>query len=138
MFIRPAFCEHPDLSGSWQLDVAASLFNGTPPPQAASMTIRTGPHKVLHFARVVKDRGDNAAVERTIESDWKLDNKYHPVNGGESGEVLAKWDGSVLLGKRETSAGPEDIRLVLNAGGSSMTETIASPSGNSTLIWRRR
>ena len=137
MIVRPAFCEHPDLSGSWHLDVAASAFSGTPRPESGTMIITTGPHKLLHFALVMKDRVTNATAERTIESDWKLDNKYHPVVGGESGEVLAKWDGSVLLGKRETSAGPEEIRLMLDAGRSSMTETIQSPKGNTTLIWRR-
>jgi hypothetical protein len=136
--VQPAFCEHPDLSGSWQLDVAASIFGGAPTPESGMLTISTGPHKLFHMALTVKGPSDKGMVERTTESDWKVDNKYHPVIGGESGEVLAKWDGTVLLGKRETSTGPEEIRIIADSGGATMTESIQSAQGTSTLIWHRR
>jgi hypothetical protein len=137
--VQPALCEHPDLSGSWQLDVAASIFGTAPTPESGMLTISTGPHKMFHMALTMKGPSDKGILERTTESDWKVDNRYHPVIGdGESGEVLAKWDGPVLLGKRQTSAGPEEIRIIADSGGATMTETIQSAQGTKTLIWRRR
>jgi len=137
--VQPAFCEHPDLSGSWQLDVAASVFGGAPAPESGLLTISTGPHKMFHMARTIKAPSDKGTLERTTESDWKVDNKYHPVIGdGESGEVRAKWDGAVLLGTRQTSTGPEQIRIIADSGRGTMTESIQSAQGTKTLIWRRR
>jgi hypothetical protein len=76
--------------------------------------------------------------ERTIETDWKIDDKYHPVDGAVSGEVLAKWDGSMLIGKRLTTAGIEETRFLLGPDGATLTESIQSGANVTTLIWRRR
>jgi hypothetical protein len=134
IFIHPAYCEHPDLSGTWQLDVAASTVGAMPAPQSGVLIISTGSHKMLHMAVTLKD----SRTERTTERDMKIDNKYHPVVGDESGEILAKWDGSVLLGKRQTATGPEEIRLVSNPADGSLVETIQSSLGTTTLVWRKR
>jgi hypothetical protein len=132
--IQPVFGEHPNLSGSWQLDVAASMFGAKPIPQSGYLNISTGRHKMLHMELVMRD----AHGERTVDNDWKIDDKYHPIVGDESGEVLAKWDGSVLLGKHHTEGGMEEIRMVAGSDGFTLTESIQSPSGTTTLIWRRR
>jgi hypothetical protein len=138
VFVQSAFCEHPDLSGSWQLDVAASTFGNLPRPDSGFLAIGTGAHKMLHMQVVMYGPVATGKIERTVESDWKIDDKYHPVVGGEPGEVLAKWDGSVLLGVRQTDAGPEETRLVLTVGEGTLMETIQSSQGTATLIWRRR
>lgn len=76
--------------------------------------------------------------EQTVARDFKLDNRYHPEVGDESGELLAKWDGSVLVGIRQTDAGPEETRLIPGADGLTLTQSIQSDQGLITRIWRRQ
>ena len=134
VLVQPAFCEHPDLSGSWQLDATASTMGPARQFDGGMLTISTGSHKMLHMAVMLKGPHGDLTVER----DFKLDNKYHPEVGDESGEVLAKWEGSVLLGIRQTDAGPEEIRLIPAADGQTLTESIQSSQGLVTRIWRRQ
>jgi hypothetical protein len=134
IFSSLALAEHPELSGTWQLDVAASSFGAMPSPQSGVLAISTGPHKIFHMATFFQ----SPDKERTIETDWKIDNRYHPVEGAASGEVLAKWDGSMLIGRRLTEGGIEETRFRLGPGGDSLTETIQSGTNVSTLTWRRR
>jgi hypothetical protein len=138
LLMPAAFCEHPNLTGSWQLDVASSSFGNMAVPDSGFMTISTGPHKMFHMEVVMKSAGQTGNVERSVDSDWKVDNKYHPVIGGDSGEVLAKWEGSVLTGKRQTATGLEEIRLVPAAGSELLRQSIQSAQGTRILIWRRR
>ena len=135
LFVTPAFCERPDLSGTWQLDVQASTFGTMAIPESGMMTISTGSHRMLHMAVVVRGHGDSGKVERTVESDWKIDNRFHP---DEAGAILAKWDGPVLIGRRLTGDGIEEIRLVSGTGSYTLTESIQSPRGTIIRIWRRR
>ncbi len=93
---------------------------------------------MLHMETVMRGPVANNTVERTVESDWKIDDKYHPVVGGEPGEVLAKWDGSALLGRMQTDAGMEEIRLVRTTADGTMMESVQSSRGTTTMIWRRR
>lgn len=134
VFAQPAFCEHPDLSGNWQLDVSASTLGPTRQFDGGVLTISTGPHKMLHIQVTLK----SPHGEQTIDRDFKVDNRYHPEVGDESGELLAKWDGAVLSGTRQTDAGPEQIRLILGADGQTLTETIQTSQGLQTRIWRRQ
>ncbi len=128
-----AAANHPELSGAWRLDVSASTFGSMPPVNYGELRISASPHKILHIAVVTK--GGN--LERTVEDDWKIDDKYHPVDGPPSGEVLAKWEGSILLGKRRTDSGFEEIRFRLGPDGYSLTESIDASGKTTTLIWRR-
>ena len=82
----------PDLYGTWKLDAASSQWGALAPAQGAisagTLSIEKH-HKTLHMALTVKfDHGD-----RTDEMDWRVDDKYHPVSGPASGEILAKWQG---------------------------------------------
>lgn len=133
----PAFCDHPDLSGLWQLDVTASYFGTAPIPHSGYLTISTGSHKTINMEVSLRNL-NNGQLERSVQSEWKVDNKFHPVIGGQAGEVLAKWDGSVLLGERLTDTGMEDIRFVPGPYPASMVETIQSPQGMQTLVWHRQ
>ncbi len=134
--------DHESLRGTWQLDAAASNFSGaaasnfsgTPPPQSGVLAISNNPHKILHIAEFLKD----ADKERTVEMDWKLENRYHPVDGDGFGEVLARWDGSVLVGTRLTQAGMEETRFQLAPGGQTLTESIQSGTNITTLVWKRQ
>jgi hypothetical protein len=129
-----AVAEHPVLSGTWQLDVAASNFGSMPVPGSAVLTISNGSHKILHV--MVAMAGPHQ--ERTEESEWKIDDHYHPIDGGGGGEILAKWAGPILIGKRRTDRGMEETRFRLAPGGESLTESIVSGTNVTTLIWRRR
>ena len=131
--IPPAWCEHPDLSGAWQLDVAGSTFGPMARPDSAVLTISTGSHKKLHMEMTT--RGPHE--QRTMATDWKVDDRFHPVVGDESGAALAKWEGSALTGKRDVEGGFEEIRLMPSAGGAVLTEFIQTSRGTTTLVWRR-
>jgi len=132
--VQPAICEHPDLSGSWQLDVATSTFGTMALPASGVLNITAGARKTLHIQLVLK----GAQGERTTETDWKTDDRFHPVVGDEPGTLLAKWDGSVLVGRRHTDAGMEEIHMAVGADGVTMIQSIQSTQGNSTLVWKRR
>ena len=133
-YVQPAFCQRPDLNGNFALDASASTLGTERQFDSGFLTISTGPHKMLHLEVMLKGpRG-----EQTVDRDFKVDNKYHPEVGDLSGEVLARWDGAVLLGIRQTDAGPEEIRLILGADGQTLTESIQSSQGLITRIWRRR
>ncbi len=103
------------------------------PPDSGVLAITTSPHNTIHITLSTK----GPRQERTVESEWKIDDRYHPVNDGE-GEVLAKWDGSTLIGKRRTETGVEETRFHLGPGGEEMTEWIQSGTSVITLIWRRQ
>jgi len=133
-FVQPTFAEHPAISGTWELDVAASSFGSTSQPDSGVLAISTGPHKTLHV--MVSMEGSHQ--EHTVESDWRVDDRYHPVAGGTGGELLAKWEGPILTGKRQTETGIEETRFRLGPGGESLTESIVSGTNVTTLIWRRR
>jgi hypothetical protein len=126
--------EHPALSGTWQLDLAASHFGSMPPPGSAVLTISSGPHKIIHVTVAM----NVSHQERTEESEWRVDDHYHPVEGSGGGEVLAKWESGVLIGKRLTERGMEETRFRLAPGGESLTESIESGGNVTTLIWRRQ
>jgi hypothetical protein len=133
-FIPAAYCEHPELAGTWELDGAASSFGAAPAPQSGLLTISTGRHRMMHMQLILK----GPESERTLDRDWKIDNRFHPMTGDESGEVLAKWDGSILVGKRSTDTGMEEIRLIASPGGDMLTESIQSSQGSTRMIFRRR
>jgi len=133
LFVQPAICEHPDLSGSWQLDVAASTFGPMAIPNSGELNIAPGARKTLHIQRVLKE----PQGERITDTEWKTDDRFHPVVGDQSGSLLAKWDGSVLVGKRQTEAGMEEIHMAAGGDGVTMIESIQSPQGARTMVWRR-
>jgi hypothetical protein len=123
----------PSLSGTWHLDLESSRFGNMPPVEAGVLKISMAEHKLLHLAISTK----SANTEKTEEDTWKIDDRYHPIDGPTSGEVLAKWEGSVLLGKKQTVAGVKEIRFRLEPDNETLTESIVSGSSVTTLIWRR-
>jgi hypothetical protein len=124
----------PSLSGTWHLDLEASRFGNMPPIEAGVLTISMPHSKLLHLALSTK----NENSEKTVEDTWRIDDRYHPIDGPTSGEVLAKWEGAILLGKKQTVAGIEEIRFRLGPDNESLTESIAAGSSITTLIWRRQ
>ena len=129
-----AAADHAELTGTWQLDVAESSFGAMPSPGSGVLSISTSSHKTLHIVEFLH----SPSSERTVESDWKIDDKYHPVEGAGPGEVLAKWDGSMLVGRKLTEAGIEETRFSLGPDGVTLTESIQSGANAATLVWRRQ
>ena len=134
VFVLPAFCEHQEFLGTWQLDAAKSTFGPMAPFDSAVLTVDIGSHKRLHMQVVAK----GSHLERTVDMDWKVDDRFHPVVGDEPGALLAKWEGSALVGTRDTEGGMETIRMMPSPDGTSLVETIQSSRGLTTLFWRRR
>jgi hypothetical protein len=131
----PALAEHPELTGSWRLDVAASRFADMTPAESGVLAISMGSHKLINISVTTK----SSHQERTVDSQWKIDDHFHPIAGDGSGEVLAKWEGSVLTGKRLTPSGTtEEIRFRLEPGGTTLTESIQNGLNVATLVWRRQ
>ncbi len=131
----------PDLYGTWKLDTSASQWGAATPTEGpitnGTLTIQKH-HKTLHMAvSVMFDHGD-----RTDEMDWRVDDKYHPVNGPASGEILAKWEGSTLVGEREMTGAHDSIRMKASPDGMLLTETIhhtgAGGTWDRTLIWKKQ
>ena len=133
LFMHLAAAEHPELTGTWRLDVAGSRFGAMPPLVSGVLTISTGSHKIMNIT--VSTKGQH--LERTVETQWKIDDRYHPIDGDTSGEVLAKWEGSILTGKHLTEAGVEEIRFRREPDARTLTETIESAGNLTTLVWRR-
>ena len=88
------------------------------------------------FHIVVSTKGSHQ--ERTVESEWKVDDRYHPVEGDSSGEVLAKWEGAVLIGRRVTETGIEETRFTLEPGSATLTESIQFGANVTILVWRHK
>lgn len=131
MFPPSARAEHSDLTGSWVLDASASTFSGNAPSAGTLVISKHG--KDLRFAETF--RYPNG--EKVREFEWKTDNRFHPVAGG-NGEVLAHWDGDTLIGARKTGDGMnmESVRFSPREPGR-MVETVIRPDQQSTVIWKR-
>lgn len=134
VFALPAICEHQELLGGWQLDVGKSTFGPMTQFDSAILTIINESHKKLHMQVVAKD----PHLQRTVEMEWKVDDRFHPVVGDDPGALLAKWEGSALVGTRDTENGVETIRMMPSPDGATLTEVIQSSRGLTTLFWRRR
>ena len=133
--VYPALAEHPDFSGRWQLDTAVSRFGTMAPAESGNLVISMGSHKLIDMSMSTKA----SHQERTVDAQWKIDDHFHPVTGDASGEVLAKWDGSVLVGKRLTPAGTvEETRFRLESDGTTLTEMIQNGLNVTMLVWRRQ
>jgi hypothetical protein len=127
--------DRQSFSGRWALDVEASRFGHMMPPvDRGMMTISLAEHKLLRLEVSVK----SANREQTTEDTWKIDDRYHPINGPTPGEILAKWEGPILLGKKQTVAGVEEIRFRLAPDRESLTQVIQKDGDITTLIWRRQ
>ena len=132
----------PDFTGDWTLNVAKSSFGKMPKPQG--MTLKAA-HKgeVLHSVQTT-DYGQGL---KSMEGDWFLDAKQHPVDPSAQGNKqtqMSRWQGNALIAERRSEDGSyrEIIRMTLSGDGKTATEKVfvKSPNGNnaSTLIWNRK
>ena len=127
--------DHRSFSGSWALDVEASRFGaGVAPVEAGVLKISMPEHRLLRLTVSTS----SGRAEKITQDTWKVDDRYHPISGPVPGEVLAKWEDGILVGKKQTVAGVQEIRFRLTPDCESLTESIASGSNVTTLIWRRQ
>jgi hypothetical protein len=128
----------PELYGSWKLETATSNWGIASPALTSGTLTISKHHKTIHLAvTVVFDHGD-----RTDEMDWRVDDRYHPISGPATGEILAKWDGATLVGEREQPGSHETYRLTASNGGATLTETVHHKGTDGVwdrlLIWSRK
>jgi hypothetical protein len=136
----------PDFTGNWVLNVGKSNFGKMPKPQG--MTLKAA-HKgdVLHSIQTT----DDDQGPKSIEGDWFLDGKQHPVDPSAPSATnsnrqtqMSRWQGNALIAERRSQDGSyrETIRMTLSGDGKTATEHVAvkSPDGNnlSTLVWERK
>ncbi len=85
--------------------------------------------------------------KKSLEGDWFLDGKQHPVDPSAQGNKqtqMSRWDGNAVVAERKSEDGSykETIRMTMSGDGKTATERISvkSPNGNnsSTLIWERK
>ncbi len=132
----------PDITGDWTLNLGKSNFGKMPKPQ--SMTLKAM-HKgeVLHSVQTT----DDGQGPKSVEGDWFLDGKQHPVDPTAQGNKqtqMSRWQGNTLVAERRSDDGSyhETIRMALSSDGKTATEHISvkSPNGSntSTLVWERK
>lgn len=105
------------------------------------MTLKSE-HKseVLHASQTTYDQQGN----RTVEGDWFLDKKEHPLTEFGGGKSVTKWSGSTLSNERRSNDGQylQTDRLSLSRDGKTATEKIhtKNPNGtnDSTLVWDKK
>ena len=132
----------PDFTGNWTLNTAKSSFGKMPKPQTMMLKAeRKG--EVLHSTQTT----DDGQGPKSVEGDWFLDGKQHPVDPTAQGNKqtqMSRWQGNTLIAERRSEDGgyQETIRMTLSSDGKTATErvTVKSPNGNnsSTLIWERK
>jgi len=132
----------PDFTGDWTLNVGKSNFGKMPKPQAMTLkAARKG--EVLHSVQTT----DDGQGPKSVEGDWFLDAKQHPVDPSAQGNKqtqMSRWQGNTLVAERRSDDGSylEAIRMTLSGDGKTATEHISvkSPNGNnsSTLVWERK
>ncbi len=142
--VLASFCwaaedKKPDFTGNWELNVAKSSFGNMPKP--TRMTVKCDlKGDVLHASQTTYDQQGN----RTVEGDWFLDGKEHPLAEFGGGKSVTKWSGSTLFNEKRSNDGQylQTGRLSLSRDGKVATEKIhiKNPNGtnDSTLVWDRK
>lgn len=132
----------PDFTGNWTLNIGKSNFGKSPKPQSMALkAARKG--EVLHSVQTT----DDGQGPKSVEGDWFLDGKQHPVDPSAQGNKqtqMSRWQGNAIVAERKSEDGSykETIRMTLSGDGKTATEKIyvKSPNGNNTsnLIWERK
>lgn len=122
----------PDLSGTWELDVARSNYGMMPAPQKGTLVIEHREPALKVTATQVSERG-----ERTTTSSYTTDGRESRntnAMGAEAVSVL-KWEGAVLTNQTKAQMMGNDITIAerwsLAADGRTLTiaRKIAAPMG---------
>ena len=134
--------DRPDFVGTWVLDLDASAFGPSPPPDSARIVVeRADDHVVM--TRISYVRGEN-----TVRFDMPADGEVHQaITDDGSTDARAEWDGSTftLWLVAEANVGDVDVSELWDIGseGSRLTvdRTIDVPGFGEfeqTLLYSRR
>ena len=129
--------DHPDITGTWTLDIAKSNFGARPAPDSMVLIIAKNKN-LLKISQTSKTPND----ERVIDTECKTDGRFHPVDGPVGGSVRCKFDGQTLVGEKELTDGSSKVtmRFTIDPGGSTAVEQLhitGTAAGDSTLVWKR-
>jgi hypothetical protein len=128
----PAAAQAPNLSGEWELDVAASSFGGRPGPQKQLLKVEHAEPALKTITTSTTERG-----ERTQTATYATDGaetKNPGMMGSESAST-AKWDKGALAITTKMSIQGNDITAnetwTLSDGGKTLTiaRSAATPMG---------
>ncbi len=130
--------DKPDITGTWQLDVAKSNFGDKTTPSSMTLTV-SQEKKMIRISQTSTTPND----ERTVETECRTDGRFHPVQGPVGGSVRCKWEGATLISEKELSDGHSklEMRLTVSPDRATATEqlhiTNTSGAGDNTLVWKR-
>ena len=98
----------PNLSGTWELDVAQSSFGMMQGPSKATMVIEHQDPALKITNTQVSARG-----ERTLTSSFTTGGKESRNTGGMGGEVVStlKWEGATLTSAAKTQIQGNDVSI---------------------------
>ena len=98
----------PNLSGTWELDVAQSDFGMMPGPTKATLVVEHKEPALKVVSTQVTPRG-----ERTATSSYTTDGKESKNTGAMGNEVTStlKWDGAVLTNAAKTQVQGNDVSI---------------------------
>ena len=129
-----ASADRTSLAGTWVLDTGHSTGSI---PQYSALSVGQNSHW-FRSAELDKDSG----AERTIESECKIDNRFHPVSGGDGGSIRCKWEGEALLSEKHwNNAQNRRISRTKITSGGDLVQDIhtVGPEGETDthLVWKR-
>ncbi|HZF68775.1 MAG TPA: hypothetical protein VEZ47_12100 [Gemmatirosa sp.] len=122
----------PNLSGTWELDVAQSDFGMMPGPTKATLVVEHKEPALKVVSTQVTPRG-----ERTATSSYTTDGKESKNTGAMGNEVVStlRWDGAVLTNASKTQMQGTEVgiaeRWTVAPDGKTLTiaRTLQAPMG---------
>lgn len=129
--------DHPDITGTWTMDITHSDFGTHAAPDSMSLTF-SKKGNLLRISQTSKSPSD----ERMLDTECKTDGRFHPVTGPVSGSIRCKWEGRTLIGEKELPGGSSKLimRFTVSPGGNSATEQLhitGTGAGDSMIPWKR-
>lgn len=138
-----AAAQAPNLSGEWELDVAASTFGPRPGPQKQILKIEHADPSLKTTTTSTTERG-----ERTQSSAYTTDGAESKNTGAMGNETvsLVKWDGGALAMTSKLSMQGQEITInekwTVSDGGKTLTvaRTASTPMGElqTTMVYHKK
>lgn len=131
--------EKPNFTGHWVLNVDKSSFGKLKKPVSVTLDSKQDGNMLQSQTTTNDEQG-----HRTVEGQWFLDGKEHPVQIGGTGKQKTYWQGNTLVNVQRSDDGKfeQTVRLSLSADGKTCTQKFSSkdPNGNTsgTWIWEKK
>lgn len=135
-----AAAQVPDLSGTWQLNVAKSAWGKHPKPASAVITIEHHEPELKYSGTVIFPTGVTGGEHaRTFAFDGAIDGKEYPVTGtlGQGKMEFHRVNPAVVTSRFESSDGglTETARTTLSPNGKTLVRDIHAKGPNGDESW---